>query len=246
MPVRFVRSCYFPGGRRRFNRGCRRPPFPYKTLTRLSKIARQFGVLTTRPLNHKLCALFLISSSVGISLDQHGKSVFPDRVACLILIVLCSMAIGLFPIRAQHSLVAGVSAAPIPDVTTLSRTQAISEVYSAMAAPQEKESRTPEQRKIDSQLLYAIYQMRGEAKAKGVPTDGIRLRKDDKGRVLVDVRAIVTDKLVSTIRRHGGRIVSRSERYHSILAYVALGKLETIARSDDVKFISPAAEARTN
>jgi len=36
---------------------------------------------------------------------------------------------------------------------------------------QEKEGRTPEQEKIDSQLLYAIYQLRGEAESKGVPTE---------------------------------------------------------------------------
>lgn len=111
---------------------------------------------------------------------------------------------------------------------------------------QEKESRTPEQQKIDSQLLYAIYQARGEAKGKGVPAETITLRKDDQGRVLVDVRAKVTSKLASEIRNLGGKVVSSSEKYNSIIAYVALEKLETIARSQEVKFIMPAAEAITN
>ena len=42
---------------------------------------------------------------------------------------------------------------------------------------QEKEGRTPEQEKIDSQLLYAIYQWRGEAESKGVPIEPIQLEK---------------------------------------------------------------------
>jgi hypothetical protein len=117
------------------------------------------------------------------------------------------------------------------------------------AGPQistEKESRTAAQQKIDSQLLYAIYQMRGEAKKKGTPTTPIPLRKDEKGRVLVDVRAQVTEKLERMITKLGGIVSSRSERYHSILAYVPLGKIETLAESKEVKFIGPAAESMTH
>jgi len=110
----------------------------------------------------------------------------------------------------------------------------------------EKESRTRAQRKIDSQLLYAIYQMRGQARKKGTPTAEIRLRKDEKGRVLVDVRAQVTEKLVSRITKLGGAVVSRSESYHSILAYLPLGKLETLAKYREVVFIGPASESVTH
>src|SRR5690348_13517497 len=68
---------------------------------------------------------------------------------------------------------------------------------SPLSLGQEKEDRTAEQKKIDSQLLYAIYQLRGEAQAKGTPTEPIPLERDAKGRVLVDVRAVVSKKLVS-------------------------------------------------
>jgi hypothetical protein len=110
----------------------------------------------------------------------------------------------------------------------------------------EKESRTPEQKKIDSQLLYAIYQMRGEAAAKGVPTEPIQLRKDHKGRVFVDVTAKVSKKLLSRIEKLGGKIVYSSERYNSITAYIPLKELESLAHSSDVKFIMPHAEAMHN
>jgi hypothetical protein len=111
---------------------------------------------------------------------------------------------------------------------------------------QEKDQRTPEQQKIDSQLLYAIYQMRGEAEAKGVPTEPIPLEKDAKGRVLVDIRAPVTKKIRARIEKLGGTVVSTSDKYHSIIAYLPLGKLERLAGSKEVRFIAPKARAMTN
>jgi len=111
---------------------------------------------------------------------------------------------------------------------------------------QEKESRTPAQQKIDSQLLYAIYQMRGVAEEKGVPTEPISLKKDAKGRVLIDIRAPVTKKLQALIQSLKGRVVSTSQRDDSTIAYLSLGRIEKLAQNPDVKFISTPAEAMTN
>ena len=85
--------------------------------------------------------------------------------------------------------------------------------------------------------------MRGEPNA---PSEEIKLRKDDKDRVLVDVRAPVTKKLLARIKSLGGKVVSSSSRDDSIIAYVSLAKLEPLAQSKDVRFIMPAAEAITN
>jgi hypothetical protein len=68
--------------------------------------------------------------------------------------------------------------------------------------------RTAAQQKLDSQLLYAIYQMRGEAEAKGVPTEPIPLEKDAKGRVLVDIRTPAIKKIMARIEKFGGEVVS--------------------------------------
>jgi hypothetical protein len=111
---------------------------------------------------------------------------------------------------------------------------------------QEKDERTREQQKIDSQLLYAIYQMRGEAEAKGVPTEPIPLEKDAKGRVLVDIRVPVTRKVRARIEKLGGTVVSSSNQYHSIIAYLPLEKLEPLAHLKEVRFIAPKAQAMTN
>lgn len=110
----------------------------------------------------------------------------------------------------------------------------------------EKDSRTPAQKKIDSQLLYAIYQMRGEAEAKGVPTEPIVLRKDSRDRVLVDIRSEVTRKLLSLVRKVNGTVLSTSHKDHSLIAYVPLNQLEKIAELKEVRFISQPPEAVTN
>ena len=110
----------------------------------------------------------------------------------------------------------------------------------------EKETRSPAQKKIDSQLLYAIYQMRGEAQAKGIPTEPIILRRDPKNRVLVDIRSEVTRKLTSVLKKCGSNILSVSSKDHSVIAYVPLDRLEKIAELKEVRFISQPSEAITN
>jgi hypothetical protein len=109
------------------------------------------------------------------------------------------------------------------------------------ARPNEKESRTPAQKKIDSQLLYALKQKRGVT--RGVPTERIELELDQKGRALVDITAIVTPQVVAQILKLGGEKISDDARYHTIRASLALEKLEALAKLKDVRFIAPAAQA---
>jgi hypothetical protein len=88
--------------------------------------------------------------------------------------------------------------------------------------------------------------MRGEGRAKGVPSEEIVLRKDDRGRVLVDIRATVTRKLLSVVKKSGSRIVSISEKYQSLVAYTPLDQLEPIAKLREVRFISQPSEPMNN
>src|SRR5437660_173555 len=55
------------------------------------------------------------------------------------------------------------------------------------ALAREKASRTGPQRKIDSQLLYAIKMGRGEQIAAGVSTLDVTLPNGDRGRLTIDV-----------------------------------------------------------
>jgi hypothetical protein len=112
------------------------------------------------------------------------------------------------------------------------------------AVADEKSSRTAAQKKIDSQLLYALKQKRGET--KGVPTGRIDLEVDKKGRALVDITADVMPELKSQIQKLGGAVISDDARHHTIRASLALEKLETLAKRSDVRFIAPAAQAMNN
>lgn len=114
------------------------------------------------------------------------------------------------------------------------------------AAAQEKEARTAAQRKINSQLLYEIYRRRGEARRKGVPPGPTGVDIDARGRALIDLRAEVTPALQHAIQSLGGAIVSVSAEYQSIIARVPILRLERLADNPAVRFIEPAAEARTS
>lgn len=113
-------------------------------------------------------------------------------------------------------------------------------------AKSEKESRTPEQRKIDSQLLSEIYRARGQAAQKKVPPGKTGVKIDAKGRAFVDVRSEVTPELRKKVGLLGGTIVSTSVEYRSIVAWVPLLMLERLAEDRGVYSIQPVAEATTN
>lgn len=107
-----------------------------------------------------------------------------------------------------------------------------------------KRARTPAQRKIDTQLLYALKQKRGET--RGVPSAPVEVDLDEHGRTLVDITAVVTPHLVSKIAKLGAEVVSSSERYHTIRARLALEKLEAVAGLKEVRYVAPAAKAMTH
>lgn len=118
-------------------------------------------------------------------------------------------------------------------------------VQAVSGAVAEKRSRTAVQRKIDTQLLYALYRERGDAEVKGVPPGELRVKYDAKRRAFVDIRARVSSQLLTTIKTFGGEVVSSSARYADIRAYLPLGKLEDLAVLPDVRAIAPAEEATT-
>ena len=109
----------------------------------------------------------------------------------------------------------------------------------------EKERRTLAQQKINSQILYEIYRLRGEAERNAVPPGPTGVKIDARGRALVDIRAVPAPALQNRIRRGGGVVLSTSARGRSIIARVPLLALETLAADPAVRFIEPAAEAIT-
>src|SRR5215813_3419915 len=113
------------------------------------------------------------------------------------------------------------------------------------ALMEEKASRTPEQKKIDSQLLYRLKQKRGVRIAPGVERLGVGVKEAADGSVLLDIRAKVTPEVLEAIRQAGGEVISAHEQFDAIRARLALDALEKLAGLDEVKFIRPAEEPMT-
>jgi subtilisin-like proprotein convertase family protein len=116
---------------------------------------------------------------------------------------------------------------------------------------QEKQSRTPAQKKINSQLLYAMKAQRGEPMTPGREVTSLRsamsvAKVDDNGRALVDIKAAASKELLKTIEKLGGDIKYASEKSGAIRALVPINSLEELAGNPDVKAISPAAMWATN
>jgi uncharacterized repeat protein (TIGR03803 family) len=110
----------------------------------------------------------------------------------------------------------------------------------------EKGKRTPTQQKIDSQLLYADMMRRGVPIADGVPTQRVDLDKDDQGRILVDIKANVTDALLQYIGTLGGKVINNFPQYQAIRASIPLTNIEVLAARSEIKFIEPAVRAMVN
>jgi len=139
-------------------------------------------------------------------------------------------------------LLSGSVAAQGEEKTRISET-ALRQIEALM---QEKESRTPEQKKIDSQLLYRLKQKRSGRIAPGVENLVIGVQEGADGRALLDIRAKVTPEVLEAIRQAGGEVVSAHEQFDAIRAKLPLDALETVAGLDEIKFIRPANEGMTN
>ena len=111
---------------------------------------------------------------------------------------------------------------------------------------EEKASRTPAQTKIDSELLFARKLDRNEPIADGVQVLRVDLDRDQAGRVLVDIQADVSERLLTEIRQRGGNIVNSFAQYRAIRAGVPLEAIEDLAARADVTFVGPAVRSTLN
>ena len=106
------------------------------------------------------------------------------------------------------------------------------------ALTEDKRTRTPVQQKIDSHLLRAAQAAAGRGVA-GVPPLVARLPLMPDGRVLLDVRATVTEPLVRSLGALGAEVTSRNARYRHLGVRARLETLEAIAALPGVDSIVP-------
>jgi Subtilase family len=103
----------------------------------------------------------------------------------------------------------------------------------------EKESRTPAQRKLDSNLLYAARQSRGVDVAPGVRSLATGIRVDVRNATVVDVTAFVSDALLQRLQKLGAEVLDVHRVAKSVRARVPVDALETIAGDPSVVFVQP-------
>jgi subtilisin-like proprotein convertase family protein len=142
------------------------------------------------------------------------------------------------------------TAPPDPEVAVELPESAINQMKALTA---EKAARTPAQRKISSQLLYAKsnkFAALQKPLRKGETAKPNELRSlmqfDDRGRVLCDVKGDVDAGLASQIEIAGGTVVVTSSAHRSARAWLPLETLDALAEKQIVTAIRPAFSARTN
>ncbi|HEY2461439.1 MAG TPA: S8 family serine peptidase [Candidatus Acidoferrum sp.] len=112
-----------------------------------------------------------------------------------------------------------------------------------LALQQEKASRTAAQQKIDSNVLYTIRMLRGEAPAPGVASLDTGIDLDDNDNVVVDITANVSQKLLQQLKDAKALILYSNPGYRAIRAVVPSQQIEGIAASPDVTFVGRKQEA---
>ncbi|MDA3896178.1 MAG: S8 family serine peptidase [Desulfobacteraceae bacterium] len=111
---------------------------------------------------------------------------------------------------------------------------------------QEKADRTPAQKKMDSQLIYALKIKHKDPVMNSLPMLRASVDIDPEGTVLVDITATVTDDLLTQIRDIGGTVINSFVKYNAVRARLPLDAIETLADNPDIRFIRPAVRALLN
>ena len=107
----------------------------------------------------------------------------------------------------------------------------------------EKNSRTPTERKIDSRLLQAVRENRGQQMVQGLTLERANVDADAFGLLKVDISGNITDAFLSKITALGAKIIYASPQYHTVRASINIKSVETIAGYSETKFIEPAVKA---
>jgi hypothetical protein len=165
------------------------------------------------------------------------------RILFFVVLALC-FAIVAAATSLPHKATSAKSASQDQVGETNQISQAALQQIEALIA--EKKARTPVQRKIDPQLLYAAKMNRGEAIVEGVQTLAVNVTKTKSGSVIVDISGQITNSLLDLLKANGANVLVSTPRFNSVRAEVALNNLEAIAASPDVRYIQSKQEAMTS
>ena len=134
----------------------------------------------------------------------------------------------------------------VPNASAARGATAVSLTDQIASLEQDKQLRTPAQQKIDSNILYTMRMMRGDAAVSGVPVLDTGVELDQRDRFAVDITANVTDALLKKLQAAGATVIYANADFHAIRAVVPAQQIENIAASDDVSFIARRVKAMTH
>ena len=106
----------------------------------------------------------------------------------------------------------------------------------------DKCSLTPAQRKISSDLLLNLWAEQCKSAGHAVPQLRTRVKADEKGITVVDIKADVTEQLLSRIEELCGTVISSFPEHQTVRARIPIQRLEKLAESPDVSSIRSADE----
>ncbi|MGA9391889.1 MAG: S8 family serine peptidase [Candidatus Sulfotelmatobacter sp.] len=129
--------------------------------------------------------------------------------------------------------------------TILPNGMSLTAAQQIQALQQEKNSRTPAQQKIDSNILYTIRMLAGKPAAPGVSYLYTGVDLDASNNIVTDIVANVTDSLLQQLAAAGGQVLYVNGALRSIRASIPPEQIETLAASPDVIFISPKQGSMT-
>ena len=108
----------------------------------------------------------------------------------------------------------------------------------------EKDVRSGTQRKIDSQLIYALRMELGQPIATGVSAQETDLPYAADGHVVVDVTARHTSALFASLTALGVEVLSTSPDGGMLRVHINIDQVEALAALPDVSFVQPKQEAQ--
>ena len=110
----------------------------------------------------------------------------------------------------------------------------------------EKESRSPSDRKLDSQLIYELKMRAGAQIALGVRTIETDVPYADDGHAVLDVKANLTAALIDGLAQLGAEVLSTSEAESTVRIHIGIDRVQALAEMPDVIFVQPRQGATTS
>ncbi|HMJ78516.1 MAG TPA: S8 family serine peptidase, partial [Iamia sp.] len=131
--------------------------------------------------------------------------------------------------------------APPPDAEV---SDAVAAQIAAIEA--DKQARTPAERKVDSNLLYAAAEEDGGPAVAGAPDLESTAKVDLEGLTEVDITATVGPALLDRIEALGGKVLDSVPGFDAVRAELPVDAVSALAARPEVRTVVPAGDARTN